>query len=247
MTRVYREGSRHRKVGRLGGVLLRVTRVVGAHCAMASIAAASLITSAAQIGQPQTVIDFNQFAGSNSVTTQGPIQVGTGVSFTSTNPSGSAVGSGPYSFSDNGTWNSTMTFAGLDVDQFGGDQYTMKFCFSHPVDAVGGFVNYAAFQYSGFSDVIMSALGIKGNVLESYDINKVDPISTPGETNAGEFIGILTGRDDIAAFTLSNSAVAITDLTFSTGVPEPNAFVLGLIGLIALGALVFFRVNKQTR
>jgi PEP-CTERM motif len=203
----------------------------------------ALITSASQIGTPQTVIDFNQFAGANSITTMGPVSVGAGVTFQSTNPDGSILGSGPYSFNDNGTWNSSLTFAGLDVDAFGNDQYTMTFTFAHPVAAVGGLLNYAVFEFSGFSDATISALNSSGMVLESYDIDQLAPISTPGATNAEEFLGIARSQSDIAAFALSNSAIAITDLTFSGNVPEPNTTALCIAGLAVLLAAFCRRTN----
>src|SRR5579875_749307 len=102
------------------------------------VASADLITSSSQIAQPQSVIDFSQFAGANTITTMGPTSLGQGVTFQSTNPDGSVLGPGPYSLNDNGKWDSAINFAGLDVDQFGGDQYTMTFSFTNPVSAVGG-------------------------------------------------------------------------------------------------------------
>jgi len=214
--------------------LVRLVRAFALALVSLGIAQAGLITSSSQIGQPQTVINFSQFAGANAITTMGPVAVASGVTFRSTNPDGSTLGQGPYSFNDNGTWNSSVTFAGLNVDQFGGDRYTMTFSFAHPVSAVGGLLNYAVFQYSGFSDVVMNALAANGSVLETYDISAIAPISTPNAVNGSEFRGIEDSRADIFGFSLSNSAVALTDLTFSSTIPEPSTWCLLLAGLCGL-------------
>jgi hypothetical protein len=198
---------------------------------------ADLITSSSQIGPSQTV-DFSQFGGAvPTIVRTTPISVGAGVTLTSTNPDGSFLGSGPYSFNDNGSWNSSLTLAGLDVDLFGGDQYTMTFAFAQPVKAVGGILDYAVFPASGFSDVVITAFGSDGSMLEMYDITKVAPISSQG----GQFLGIGRGQADIASFSLSNSAVAIRNLTFSSAVPEPAAASLLPIG----GLLLFFHLGRS--
>jgi len=211
-------------------------RLIGLGLFGITLSQAAFLTSAAQIGKPATVLDFSQFAGANTIYATGPVSLGSGVTFRTTNPDGSLIGSGPYSFTDNGTWGSTITLAGLDVDQFGDDKFTMTFAFANPVSAVGGIVDYAVFPSSGFSDVVITALGTKGQILASYDLNSKDPISGA----AGQFVGISQSTADIAAFTLSNSAVAIQDLTFSrvggsTAMPEP-----GSVGLIVGGGLVLW-------
>jgi len=199
---------------------------------------ASLVTSSNQIGSSQTVVDFSQFAGVNTIHPTSPVSVGSGVTFSSTNPDGSVLGSGPYSFNDNGSWDASLTLAGLDVDLFGGDEYTMTFAFAQPVSAVGGIIDYAVFPASGFSDVVITALASDGKILEMYDITTVAPISSQG----GQFLGIARSQADIASFSLSNSAVAIRNLTFS-GAPEPSA-----ISLLPVGSLlVLFRLRRMSR
>jgi hypothetical protein len=201
---------------------------------LASGAQAELITSPTALGPQQTVVDFGQFAGNNTARVTSPVPVAPGVTLSSTNPDGSLLGSGPYSLNDNGVW--TFTLAGLDIDAFGRDQYTMTFHFTNPVAGVGGLINYATFAGSGFSNVIMAALDANGGVLESWDINKVAPISTPDGINQGAFLGIALPAADISYLTLSNSAVAITDLTFTSTTPEPASFALVFAGILMLGA-----------
>jgi hypothetical protein len=224
--------------------MLRLTLVLTIMGFVAQTCFADLIDSSGGILSP-TIIDFGQFAGANTAFFTSPVQVGDfvgrDVSVSSTNPDGSFLGSGPYNFNDNGSWSDALALAGLDIDLFGFDQYVMTFRFNDgPVAQVGGFLNYALFDSSGFSDVVISALALDGSVLESYDISQLDPIATPGQIDAGGFRGISRSSADIFGFSLSNSAVAITDLTFSSevaAVPEPKFGILLIFGLI-LGGLV---------
>jgi hypothetical protein len=234
---------------RMPGALVAVAFLLG----LALPASAGLITSASSLPSPGSVIDFSQFAGANPIRiTTVPVQVGElvgkDITLTSTNPDGSVLGSGPYDFNDNGSWSPASTFAGLDVDLFGNDQYTMTFHFNGgPVAAVGGLLNYAVLADSGFSDVVISALDSKGAVLESYDITQLAPISTPGAVDGGAFRGIVRSSADIAGFSLSNSAVAIADLTFSTAVPEPASWCLVMAGLVGAALRRHFKRSGPTR
>ena len=206
-------------------------------CGVDRVGWTALIDSPVGIAMPQTVINFSQFSGVNTIHTQGPVQLGMNVAFSSTNLNGSLLGSGPYSFNDNGNWDDSLNLAGVDVDQFGNDQYTMTFRFGDgPVSVVGGLVNYAVLPDNGFSDVILSALASDGSILESYDLTQLDPISTRNQVNVGGFRGIRRSSADIAAFTLSNSAVAITDLTFSSAIatPELATIPMAVFGLAVL-------------
>jgi len=214
---------------------------------------ASLITSSSQIGSPQTVVDFSQFAGPvPTLVETTPISVGAGVTLTSTNPAGSYLGSGPYSFNDNGTWGPSLTLAGVNVDLFGGDTYTMKFTFSKPVSAVGGVIDYASFPGSGFSDAVLMVFAADGSILETEDISSYAAAKKLDLSQGGLFFGISQPKADIAAFSLSNSAVAIRDLTFSGGsmpvpVPEPEAISLVPLGTVLLVCLLRVRAERANR
>ena len=214
---------------------------------------ASLITSSSQIGSPQTVVDFSQFAGPvPTIVTTTPIAVGAGVTLTSTNPAGSYLGSGPYSFNDNGAWDASLTLAGVDVDLFGVDTYTMTFTFSKPVSAVGGLIDYASFPGSGFSDAVLMVFAANGSILETEDISAYATAKKLVLGQGGLFFGISQPKADIAAFSLSNSAVAIRDLTFSGGsvpvaVPEPEAISLVPLGIVLLVCLLRVRALSASR
>lgn len=191
---------------------------------------ASLVTTAPS----GTIIDFSQFSG--WTWGAGPTQVGSlvgdDVVFTSTTTS-SVIGDGTYGFVGNGQW-SGKSGAGLNTS-YG----TMTFTFnSGLVSSVGAFMNYVPSGYGG--PVIISVYDSLNALLESYNINALAPISTPGGFNAGAFRGIVRSTADISYFTLSNAYVMIDDLTYSstggpTPAPEPSTLLLVGGGIMALG------------
>ena len=93
----------------------------------------------------------------------------------------------------------------------------------------------------------VTALDSNGNVLESYDLSLLVPINTPGQTDGGAFRGIMRPTADIAALTVSDGFVVLTDLTFShdaTAVPEPASQTLLCLGTLSVGGYCWRR-NKQ--
>ena len=179
---------------------------------------------------PSTVIDFDQFAGLGYNFTFGPAQIGDRVGldvvFTGApagggnSGSGSVLGSGIYGLAGNGTWGEDRIYSGLD-SRSGFMTYTFNF---GAVSSVGGFINYAPFD---FGPVRIEALDASGRVLEAYALQDVAPISTPGALNAGAFRGIRRNSPDITSFRLANAYAVLDDLTFGTApVPEPSTLVL---------------------
>ena len=212
---------------------------------------AALITSSADLDSA-TVIDFSQFDIGSYTFTNGPIQVGElvgeDVVFTAQGPS-PGLGGGRYGLLDNGSWTDPLgTGNGRDGYAFinnNGD--FMDFTFnSGLVSGVGGFMNYCPTCLDGPAKI--EALGVGGVLLESWDIETLAPINTPGRTNDGEFRGILRNTADIETFRVSNRIAVLDDLTFSRensqSVPEP-AFILGLLAVGALGATSLKRKQKK--
>ena len=152
------------------------------------VSKAALITDSSSIPSPNLLIDFEQF-GPGSTKTNGPVQIGDvigeNVIWSTTTAFGpSVIGSVDYGLGVNGYWRVPKTFVGLNSSPG-----TMLFEFIDlTVSAVGGFINYAP---GADFDVLLEALDVNGNVLESYNINQLAPISTPGATNQGAFRGIL--------------------------------------------------------
>ncbi len=192
---------------------------------------AALVTNTFQSDPTLKIVDFSQFT--TLTYTSGPIQigelVGEDIVWTTTSPNGaSVIGLAEYGLGSNGWWGEGKTFVGLN-GPFGQSGY-MLFEFNDDyVNAVGGFINYSP----GLDlDVLVEALNINGEVLESYNINELAPISTSG-ANQGAFRGIVRQTMDISAFRVSNSFVVLDDLTF-TRVPEPSTLLLLGLGAVML-------------
>ncbi|HUG94400.1 MAG TPA: PEP-CTERM sorting domain-containing protein [Planctomycetaceae bacterium] len=184
---------------------------------------AGLITST--VGMPGTpaTVDFSQFPG-GFISTAGPVQIGglVGEDITwQTNHGGSLIGNGSYSLGGNGQW--TPGRDGYTASNEASTSVFMRYEFHDgPVGAAGGFVNYSP----GAGSFFVEALDAGGAVLESYLINSVAPISTPGATDAGAFRGISREANDIFALQLRGAFGVLDDLTFgrhpSAAAPPPD-------------------------
>jgi len=189
----------------------------------ANQAAATLITSLPE-GSVITMPSVNYFG-------QGPESMAPGVTWSSNNANPNSLSvfgySGTYGFEPNGIWDG-MTMAGLNTTSG-----TMTFAFASPVNAVGGFMNYA--PATGTPTIAVYDAGM--NLLESATLS----FSVSG-ANAGQFLGFLE-NSNISFFTLTDAYIGITDLTVwsepgngdhCNPVPEPSTFILlgaGLLGL----------------
>jgi hypothetical protein len=204
------------------------------------VAKAELITSAAGIGGSPKVVDFSQFNSpfSNALV---PVQIGglVGENITwSSSLADSVIGSGTYLLGGNGVWNSDRTFTGAIFDEA-----VMTYRFHDgPVSAVGGFMNYGIEDGVFVAPVLLEALDINDNVLESYDLATLAAISTPGGINEGVFRGIVRATNDIFAFRISGRGIVLDDLTFARGpvtthAPEPGTLWLFAIGAATAGVL----------
>jgi hypothetical protein len=158
-------------------------------------------------------------------------------------PADGYLGGGYFGFEggspENGNWgyigsNDPMRYSGLNFETG-----YMRYMFSAPVSAVGGFMNFDPFwARSNFVHVI--ALDIAGNPITGLDYiigsDTIQLISTSGMQNWGAFIGIVSTSADIYGLELQNSYVALTDLRYDP-VPVPPAIWLlgsGLLGLMGL-------------
>jgi hypothetical protein len=198
---------------------------------------ADLITSVAGINGPVSVIDFEEFSGIGYNFAFGPVALSPSVIFNA-NPSGggntgfgSVLGEGNYVLGDNGVWNGTNSYSGLDSDQG-----YMEYSFLSPISGVGGFINYVPDN----GPVWIQVLGSNGNVLEQYDLTTSAPIDTPNGINSGAFRGIQRATVDVWAFRVVNSYIALDDLSYTSSgktvmdLPEPSSlsfFVVSGLGL----------------
>jgi len=202
--------------------VITIARCAGIILFFAAVAQSALITTPPVGGQVIPIQD------PGSLFFDTPVVVSPGVTAISTNPDGSWIGPGPYTFVDNGSWDNSVAMVAVDTDLAGSDPYRVTLFFATPVAGVGGFFNYATFFLSNYSDVILTAWGADGSVLESVDLFSAAPISTPAGINQGEFRGFLRPSPDIASFSIENSSAALTDLTVFAGaaVPEPASISL---------------------
>jgi hypothetical protein len=227
---------------RLAQVIGIATLCAASLTATAEHAAATLITSL----QEGVAIDLPaaNYHGSQAQ------QVVPGVTWSST-ASGSVFGySSIYGFASNGTW------SGLNMAGLNSAAGTMTFAFATPVDAVGGYLNYA--PELGLTPTI-AVYDADMNLLESATLS----FKTGGGWNGGSFFGF-DGDSDISFFALSGAYIGITDLSLSSGlllaelqgesasiipqgvqsapVPEPSSFLLFGAGL--LGMAIFRRRSR---
>lgn len=195
-------------------------------------ATAAPITASSSIPDPSTLVDFSQFTGPLTETS-GPVQVGdlVGVDIEwSSTSSSSLIGDGDYDLGTNGSW--SRQFVGSNSDTA-----VMRFEFNDgSLGAVGGLINYDP----GLNeDVVMTVFDSSGAILESFNVTSTAPISTPDGLNDGGFRGFLRLANDIAAFEVTGSRVALDDLTFAVlaeppVIPEPSTAVLMFCGALGI-------------
>jgi MYXO-CTERM domain-containing protein len=192
--------------------------------AAAVLAAASVSAQAAAISAPLSslftnavVIDFESFDG--LVNTTGSVSLGQGVTFSGALDAELAPTS--RDLGDNGLW-------GINRFAASGSDSTMTFSFESLQHGVGAFVSH-----NGGAALLVEALGLGGNVLESYTVSFVAPTGVDGY-NEGTYVGFSRALTDIQALRITGAGAVADDVS---AVPEPESYALGLIGLGLLGAI----------
>jgi hypothetical protein len=222
---------------------IRSFATAGAFAVMAALPAAAatqLVTDEAGFpGGPQ--LDLTAFANGSYNFTFGPVALPNGITFTSNNGGGnsgqgSVVGQGGYGLASNGSFGGDATYIGVDSG-FGYAELT----FDTVVSSFGGFWNYA--PGSGDNPVI-TALNALGEVIGSFDLSVLAPISTPGGFNEFAFRGITSDAADIKTIRFGGSYILLAGSangTIPSTVPVPAA---GWMLVMGLGALVANRRKK---
>jgi hypothetical protein len=135
----------------------------------------------------------------------------------------------------NGTWGAGNYFAAGD---FIGE---LRFTFaSGPTQGAGALVNhYQLGDLLPFS-VVVSAYGDNNQIIETHTV-MVD--TADDSLNEGLFVGIVRPTADIRSIAFKGNYVVADDFTYTTPVPEPEAYALMLAGL----GLVGFMARRRAR
>jgi hypothetical protein len=189
---------------------------------------ASLLTSASGYSGP--VLKLGEYDGGAFTFTTGPVTLPGGITYSS-GSSNSALGDGVYFLGTNGDSLNSYIVGANDPDA------AVTLTFATPVASFGADFNYSP---GTGSDPTISAFGVNGDLIASYDLADLAPISTPGEVNVFAFRGIDGDGAPIASIAFSG------DYIIAEGdgiVPEPTTWAMMLLGFSALGLAL--RARRQ--
>jgi hypothetical protein len=191
--------------------------------------AASLLTSG--VGYTGPVLSTGGLGEPFYLFTAGPQALPGGITYTAETGS-SVIGTGFYGLADNGN-SLTTPLVGTN----GGTTW-VDLTFATPVAMFGGGFNYAVSGRSPFGDnPTISAYDADDNLIASYDLFNLAPISTPGAVDAFAFRGIDGEGTDIKRFRLSGSfLIMAADGTDTSVIPEPATWALMIAGFGFVGA-----------
>ena len=206
--------------------------------------AATLLTS--EVGYTGPGLNLSAYANGNYNFTFGPINVD-GFTFTAApggggnSGQGSVVGQGSYGLADNGAFGGDAVYIGVDSGT-GSAQLLGTIGYSQ----IGFFMNYA--PRSG-NDPVIETLDDLGNVINSFNLASLAPISTPGGFNAFQFRGV--SYDDgtlVYGLRFGGSYILLTGTADGVvaEVPEPSTCAIwGVLGLCVTAA--GRRRSRQTK
>ncbi len=118
-----------------------------------------------------------------------------------------------FGLAGNGSWGQGMTYVGIDTAN---NELFIDFNFGN-VSQVVMFMNYS----DAVPALVITAYDDNMQVLETYDVHDLAPISTPSALNEGAFRGIQRSQADIATIGITGYYPVIDKLTFSTYVSPP--------------------------
>ena len=138
---------------------------------------------------------------------------------------GSVIGIGGYGLGSNGGSFTTPIIGTNWTDGY------IELTFTSLVSSFGGLFNYAP----GFGDnPFLAAYDGLGNLLGSFDLSVLAPISTPGGIDVFDFRGIESDASDIASIRFGGSYLIYAAPNVAP-IPVPAALPLMLLALGALG------------
>ncbi|HET6971712.1 MAG TPA: PEPxxWA-CTERM sorting domain-containing protein [Phenylobacterium sp.] len=202
----------------------------------AAQASTSLITSAVGYTGPQ--LDLSAYANGSYNFTFGPLSLPGGITFTGApggggnSGNGSVVGQGTYGLGTNGSFGGAAVYIGVD-SATGYDDLRL----ASAVNTIGFFFNYC--PNCGGNDATISTLDAGGNVVASFDLQSLAPISTPGGVNQFEFRGVASTATDIYGLRIGGNYILASGTATGAlpgGVPEPASWALMILGFGGVGA-----------
>jgi hypothetical protein len=201
--------------------------------AVPATAAASLLTT--EVGYTGRGLNLSTEAGTGYNFTFGPKLVDglvfTVVSSTTNSGLGGVLGQGGYGLGANGSFGGDAVYAAVDAPT-GYAQFLGTVGYSQ----FGLFFNYAP---GVGDDATISSLDAAGNVIDSFNLEALAPISTPGGFNAFEFRGI--GYDDgtqVYGIRFGGAYLLATGTADGVppGVPEAATWAMLIAGFGLVGA-----------
>jgi hypothetical protein len=231
--------------------------IAGALAAMSQSAAASVVIMPANT--PQIVLQdwgvARQMTARDNPFSAGPVQFGSGVTYSSTSASSLIGATGAYNFGVNGSWKGAP-MAGLNVAQG-----SMTFDFATPVSSVMAELNWDP-NHTGGQPVFISIFNSANVLLETFQLSNGDDLLDTG------YYGFTRGTADISRMVLSNGYIGARNFytngqTYGGGyrsngyegfggrgdegfhgeshqapVPEPSTWLLMIVGFGACGAML---------
>lgn len=226
--------------------------IAGAIAAISQQAAASVVFMSSNT--PQIVLNdwgvARQMTARDNPFSAGPVQFGSGVTYSSTSADSVIGATGAYNFPGAGAWSGTP-MAGLNVAQG-----SMTFDFATPVSSVMAEMNWAA-DHSGGQPVYMAIYNGANQLLEIFILDNGDEDLDSG------YYGFTRGAADISRIVLSNGYIGARNFYTNTNnyyganggggftsfngegehnlqapVPEPGTWLLMIVGFGACGAML---------
>ncbi len=148
-----------------------------------------------------------------------------------------------YSLGDNGTWDGTTRFIGVNSDSNATTTLpdTVFLYFSTPI---AGFSALFNFNPDAFTTATVSAFDATGTQIP---LNSNTIVGANVGTNTGVILGFLDAMPDISFIVLTDANAVMANVSITYGEPAPEPITLALLGsgLAGLGLARRYRRSRQ--